>query len=304
MTLEGKAVGFIGVGLMGAPIASNLARAGADLWVWNRTAEKARALAGEVPCTVVEAPVELARRSEVVVTMLADGDALGDVYFGPDGIAGAMGEGTMAIDMSTIGPIAARTIGGRLEESGIRFVHAPVSGSTAAATAASLTIFVGAEPSDVEDAAALLAVLGDEVVHVGRAADAAVVKLAINNLIYGINGCLSEALVLAERAGLEREATYDAFLRSAAAAPVMDYRREAFLDPDGTPVSFTVRLEEKDLRLTMELADEVGAPMPQARLNREVAQAAMEAGFAEYDVSAIAQYLRSRAASNGRMERR
>jgi 3-hydroxyisobutyrate dehydrogenase len=121
-------------------------------------------------------------------------------------------------------------------------------------------------------------------------------KLAINNLIYGINGCVSEALVLAERAGLDRAVAYDAFLRSAAAAPMMGYRRDAFLQPRDTPVAFTITLAEKDLRLTIDLADELGAPMPQARLNREVVQAAIDAGYAAHDLAGIAEYLRAVAA--------
>jgi 3-hydroxyisobutyrate dehydrogenase-like beta-hydroxyacid dehydrogenase len=288
-------VGFIGLGLMGSPIAANLARAGADLWVWNRTREKAEAFARDVPCTIADDPVALAQRSDVVITMVADGDALEDIYF-RDGFTAALGDGAIAIDMSTIGPIAARAIGERLARSGIRFVDAPVSGSTDAATAATLTIFVGAEAEDFAAVEGLLEVLGKEVVHVGGPGQAALVKLAVNNLIYGINECLSEALVLAERAGLEREVAYNAFLNSAAAAPVMGYRREAFVHPDGAPVSFSVRLGEKDMRLTVELAELVGAPMPQAQTNLAVARAAAEAGFAEHDVSAIAQYLRSQAA--------
>jgi 3-hydroxyisobutyrate dehydrogenase-like beta-hydroxyacid dehydrogenase len=292
----GARVGFVGLGNMGAPLAANLARAGADLWVWNRTVGKSTALAGELSCTVAPSPGALAERSDVVVTMVSDGDVLEELYFGSGGIAAALAPGAIAIDMSTIGPISARRLHERLAEREIRFVDAPVSGSTAAATEATLTIFVGATPADFEAVRDLLGTLGSKVVHIGPPGHAALIKLAINNLIYGINGCVSEALVLAERAGMDRETAYEAFLSSAAAAPVMGYRRDAFLHPDGTPVSFTVRLTEKDLRLTLELGELVGAPMPQAQTNRDVTVAAMEAGFAERDVSAISEYLRQRAA--------
>jgi 3-hydroxyisobutyrate dehydrogenase-like beta-hydroxyacid dehydrogenase len=289
-------VGFIGLGNMGAPIAANLAGAGADLWVWNRTAEKADAFARDENCTVAASARELAERSDVVVTMVADGDVLEEIYFGSGGVAGALEPGAFAIDMSTIGPIAARRMHERLGKLGIRFVDAPVSGSTAAATGATLTIFVGATREDFDAVQGLLGVLGNSVVRIGGPGHGALIKLAVNNLIYGINGCVSEALVLAERAGMDREATYEAFLNSAAAAPVMGYRRDAFVHPDEAPTSFSVRLTEKDLRLTLELGELVGAPLPQAETNREVTIAAIEAGFAERDVSAIAEYLRQRAA--------
>lgn len=284
-------VGFIGLGAMGAPIAANLARAGVDLCVWNRTPAKADAFARETGAAVADSPVELARRSDVVVTMVSDGDVLEELYFG-DGIAAALAPGAIAMDMSTIGPLAARSLRARLAESGIRFVDAPVSGSTAAATDAQLTIFVGATPEDFAAVSGLLGHLGKEVVHIGGPGQGALVKLAINNLIYGINQCVSESLVLAERGGLDRQVAYDAFLRSAAAAPVLGYRRDAFLHPGEIPVSFTVRLTEKDLRLTVELADEVGAPMPQAELNLAVVRSALQDGYGDDEVSAIAEYLR------------
>jgi 3-hydroxyisobutyrate dehydrogenase-like beta-hydroxyacid dehydrogenase len=294
--LTGVRIGFVGLGLMGAPIAANLARAGADLTVWNRTVEKADALAERVRCTIAATPAELARRSDVIVTMLADGDVLEELYFA-DGaaVARALGEDGLAIDMSTIGPLAARSIAERLAEHGVRFVDAPVSGSTAAATDASLLIIAGGSDEDFADAERVLRHAGREVRHVGARGDASLLKLAINNLIYGINGCVSEALVLVERAGLDRDLAYDAFVNSAAGAPVLSYRREQFLDPAQAPVSFTIALEEKDLRLTTELADQVGAPMPQARVNREVARAAMDAGYAEADVASVAEYLRRKA---------
>lgn len=296
---RGAKIGFLGLGLMGFPIAANLARAGADLMVWNRTGAKAEALVAEHGGRVAGSPVELARHADVLISMVADGEVLEDIYFSDPELVAALGAGGIAIDMGTIGPVAARDIGARLAEHGVPFIDAPVSGSTAAATEATLAIFVGADPTDFERVEPILSVLGNSVTRIGDPGQAALVKLAVNNLIYGINQCVSEALVLAERSGLERQAVYDTFLGSAAAAPVMGYRRDAFVHPEDTQVSFTIRLTEKDLRLTAELADQVGAPMPQAKLNREIAQEAIEGGFGERDVSAIAEYLRHRASRAG-----
>jgi 3-hydroxyisobutyrate dehydrogenase-like beta-hydroxyacid dehydrogenase len=134
--------------------------------------------------------------------------------------------------------------------------------------------------------------MGGEIRHLGAPGTASLAKLAINNLIYGINQAAAEALVLAERGGLDRELIYDAFLGSAAAAPMLAYRREAFLHPREGEVAFTLALAEKDLRLTLELAARLGVPMPQAALNRDVARAAMAAGYGEDEMSIVAEHLR------------
>lgn len=285
-------VGFIGLGSMGGPMAANLARAqGVELGVWNRTAAKAEAFAAEHGCRVAATPAQLAADSDVLVTMVADGAALEELYFDA-GAAAALGPGGLAIDMSTIGPLAAQSLGERLEPVGVRFVDAPVSGSTAAATAATLTIFVGASDEDFAAAAPVLAHLGDPVIHVGARGRGALIKIAVNNLIYGIAESVAESLVLAERAGVPREQAYEAFLNSAAAAPMMAYRRQEFVHPGEQPVAFTLNLTEKDLRLTLELADVVGAPMPQAAVNREVTRQAIDAGLGDQDLAALAVFLR------------
>jgi 3-hydroxyisobutyrate dehydrogenase-like beta-hydroxyacid dehydrogenase len=292
-------VGFIGLGRMGAPLAANAARAGFPLVVFNRTREKADAFAAAVPCTVADTAAELAARADVVVTMVDDGDALEEIFFSDaallDGLAGGL-----VLDMSTCGPTYAIDFARRLRARDVGFAEAPVSGSVAAATGATLTIMLGAEDEDVERVAPLLAVLGKEVRHLGPPGSASLAKLVVNNLIYGINQCVSESLVLAERGGLDREAIYDLILASAASAPVLGYRREAFLHPFEGEVSFTLALAEKDLRLTTELAHELASPMPQAELNRRVALDAMRAGLAGEDVAIVAEYLRRTAMTEAR----
>jgi 3-hydroxyisobutyrate dehydrogenase-like beta-hydroxyacid dehydrogenase len=289
-------VGFIGLGRMGAPLAANLARAGYPLVVWNRGADKAVAFAQAEACDVAADPAELTARADIVVTMVADGDALSAIFLQDPAVLAGL-DGGLVLEMSTVGPTFATAFARELAARGVGFVEAPVSGSTAAAAAATLAILVGAGAEDLARVRPLLDVMGNRVVHLGPPGAASLVKLAINNLIYGINQCVSESLVLAERGGLDREAVYDAFLTSAAAAPVMQYRQGAFLHPGRDAVTFTLALAEKDLRLTTELADAVGAPMPQARLNRRLAQEAMAAGFGEEDVAIVAEYLRRAAAA-------
>jgi 3-hydroxyisobutyrate dehydrogenase-like beta-hydroxyacid dehydrogenase len=285
------AVGFIGLGRMGTPIAANIAAAGFPLRVWNRSADKAQAFAKRVGCEVSDTPARLATASDIVVTMVADGRALDDVFLADPEVLRALA-GSIVVDMSTIGPTYAKAFAERLAASDVGFVEAPVSGSTAAAEAATLALLVGALPEDLERVRPVLEVVGKEIRHLGAPGSASLAKLAINNLIYGINQCVSESLVLGERGGLDREALYDAFLNSAAAAPVLGYRRDAFCHPREGEVTFTLALAEKDLRLTTELAGELGAPMPQAELNQRVTEDAIAAGYGEDDVAIVAEYLR------------
>ncbi|MFD1498754.1 NAD(P)-dependent oxidoreductase, partial [Streptosporangium lutulentum] len=139
----------------------------------------------------------------------------------------------------------------------------------------------------------VLSSLGDPVLHLGESGRGSAMKLVVNTIVHSLNQAVSEALVLAERAGIERATAYSVFVNSAVSAPFVQYRREAFERPGEVPVAFRLELAAKDLRLALELADKVGADLPQARVNREVLGAAMAAGFGDEDESAVARYLRS-----------
>ena len=137
----------------------------------------------------------------------------------------------------------------------------------------------GGDPDALDRARPVLDSMARSVVHLGPVGTGAAMKLAVNGVLHGLNIALSEALVLAERAGIEREAAYDVFAGSAVGAPFVSYKRAAFLDPDGTPVAFALDLVAKDLELAAALADEVGAPTPQLDRNREVIGAVVAAGL-------------------------
>ncbi|MET0447432.1 MAG: NAD-binding protein, partial [Aeromicrobium sp.] len=175
---------------------------------------------------------------------------------------------------------------------GIALVDAPVSGSVAAATAASLTIMAAGEPDAVHRATPVLSDLGSPVIAIGPSGAGSSMKLAVNAVLHSLNGAVSEALVLAERAGINRTDAYGVFLESAIAAPFVTYRQRSFEDPDGSPVAFALGLAAKDLRLAIELADACGADLPQASANLDVLNRAMDAGFVDRDETALAEYLR------------
>lgn len=291
-------VGFVGLGRMGTPIARNLVAAGFPVTVWNRTRSKADELAAEIPATVADDPAWLAAGVDVPMTMVADDESVEAVYLGPQGIAAGIGQGAVAMDLSTVAPSTSRRMAAKLRERGADFVDSPVSGSTKAAAARELLLMVGGEEAAVALVRPVLDTIGSAAYHLGPAGTGATMKLAVNSVVYGLNAALSEALVLAERAGIDRLAAYEVLANSAIASPVVHYRRAAFERPGEGPVSFRLALGVKDLRLIAELAAEVGAPMPQAASNLRSHRAAESEDFADWDLAGLAEWLRRRAASD------
>jgi 3-hydroxyisobutyrate dehydrogenase-like beta-hydroxyacid dehydrogenase len=155
-----------------------------------------------------------------------------------------------------------------------------------------LAVLAGGDPADLDRARPVLDHLATHVFAVGPAGTGATMKLAVNSVVHALNQAVSEALVLAEAAGIARSTAYDVLAASAVAAPFVHYKRAAFEDPDGTPVAFSLDLVAKDLDLILALAERVAVPMPQARTNHAAAGDALAAGFAGRDMSAIAEHLR------------
>lgn len=285
---------------MGAPMATNVARAGLDVVLYNRTQEKADRLAEEIGATVEESPREAVAEADVIITMLADETALRGVYEGDDGVLAGIRQDAIAVDMGTTGPEGIDRLAGIVQEAGGELVDAPVSGSTAAAESAGLTILVGASDAAFERVQPVLNAMGKAVYHLGGLGAGSVVKLAVNNIIYALGNAVSESLVLAERAGIDRARVYDVFEDSAISAPMVQYRHDAFLDPDNTPAAFALKLAQKDLRLIMGLADSVNAPMSQAQANLDLISDAIAAGLGDRDMADVAVHLRDRAGGGRR----
>lgn len=285
-------VAFLGIGRMGRPMAANVAGAGHDIVLYNRTRAKAEALAAEIDATVAPTPRDAVSDVDVVVTMLADFDAVRATYDGPAGVLAGLGGSAIAVDMGTTGPEGAAWIDERVRQAGARFVDAPVSGSVGAADAGELTIMVGGDDDAVATARPVLETIGRNVFHLGPVGSGAVLKLAVNGIIYALGQAIAEALVVAERAGIDLPTAYDVFEHSAIAAPVVKYRRSQYLDGEQAAVLFAMRLAVKDLRLLGELAARVGAPIAQADTNLASYGSAVDAGFGDRDMAAIRDYLR------------
>jgi 3-hydroxyisobutyrate dehydrogenase-like beta-hydroxyacid dehydrogenase len=224
--------------------------------------------------------------------MVADEAAVEALYRGPGGVLEGLREGAVAADMSTVPPSVVKGLESDVQATGADILDAPVSGSVGLAESGQLTIMVGGDSGALERARPAFDAMAKQVFHLGPLGSGAAMKLAVNTLIFGLNEALAEGLVIAERAGIERELAYEVLAASAAGAPFVAYKRAAFLDPETTPAAFTVALAEKDLRLITGLADALGVPVPQARTNLEVLRAASDGGRADADFSAVAVHLR------------
>jgi 3-hydroxyisobutyrate dehydrogenase-like beta-hydroxyacid dehydrogenase len=287
-------VAVVGTGRMGAAMAHRLADEGYTPLLYNRTPARAAELAGEIGGRAVATPAEAAADADVVITMVADDDALRAVCQGPDGILEAAGAETVTIQTSTVMPDTVRELARAFAERGAGFLDAPVSGSVATATSGQLAIMAGGEEATLERARPVLESLAQRTFHMGPVGTGAAVKLAVNDVIMALDVALAEALVLAEAAGVDREAAYDVFAGGAVGAPFVQYKRAAFLEPDATPPAFSLSLAQKDMSLILALAERTGTPMAQAEANLAALSSAAAALGGDRDFSEVATHLRSR----------
>lgn len=277
---------------MGSAMARRFHGAGYDLVLWNRDRSKAETIAADTGSAVAETAADAASRADVIVSSLADDTALRAVYLEETGVVHGIGEGSVAVDTSTVDPETAIDVGGAVDATGAGFLDCPVSGSVTTVEAGALTVMAGGDADLIAGVEPLLSSIAKSVVHVGERGAGAACKLAVNGLVHGLNVALSEALVLAERAGVDRKAAYEVFAGGAGGAPFVHYKREAYENPDDATVAFTLDLVAKDLDLITGLGARVGAPMDQASTGFDIVRRAIDAGMGDRDMSAVAVYLR------------
>ena len=233
-------------------------------------------------------PKALADAVDVVVTMLADDASSQVVHLGPEGLfAGRRAQ--IFVEMGTLGPDHLRALAAATDK---RVIDAPVSGATQAATEAQLLIMAGCDAATLAELQPLFDAMGKKTICLGKPGAGAVMKLAVNMLIHGLNQTLAEAMTLAEAAGIAPDAAFDVIEASAAAAPMLTYRRPLYLDEAGHDVTFTVALAEKDLRVAGDLARGLGVALPQSQVTQAILEQAIEQGFAARDMAAILSYMR------------
>jgi 3-hydroxyisobutyrate dehydrogenase-like beta-hydroxyacid dehydrogenase len=292
-------VAMVGTGRMGAAMAVRLAGAGHQVALFNRTRKRAAETAAAGGGTVADTAAEAAAAAEVVLVSLADDEAVSAVYHDDDGLAAGLRPGTVVLEMSTVAPGTVRSLEPLVAAHGATLLDAPVSGSVPVVQRGELTVLVGGDPDALDRARPALASFARQVFHLGALGAGATVKLAVNSIVHALNQAVSEALVLAERSGVDRAAAYQIFANSAAAAPYVHYKQQAFLDPDSTPVAFSLALVAKDLDLITDLAREVGARMDLTDTVKTTVAEALGAGFGARDLSALAELIRPSPPSPG-----
>jgi 3-hydroxyisobutyrate dehydrogenase-like beta-hydroxyacid dehydrogenase len=279
-------VAFLGLGIMGYPQAANLARAGFDLTVWNRTREKADRFADEHGARVAASPADAAAGADVVITMVPDSPEVEAVLFGEDGAAAGMSADALAIDMSTIAPSASVAIGERLRERGIGFLDAPVSGSRPKAEDGTLTIMAGGSAEDFERGRPALDAMGALIVHVGPQGHGSLVKL-INNTLAAVNAAaLAEALALAQAAGLDTGALREVVAASSGASTMLSLKAEPMIERGYDPL-FKLEHMLKDVRHCIAEAQRLGAPSRLSEVAEGLYSSADRAGLGGQDFAAV-----------------
>jgi 3-hydroxyisobutyrate dehydrogenase len=285
-----KRITFLGLGLMGAPMARRLLDRGFELTVWNRNAGRADALV-KAGARLAASPADGARGADAVIAMLADDVASRAVWLGDSGALAAMNRGALAIDSSTLTVGWMRELGAQAGALGVSFLDAPVTGSKPQAEQGALRFLVGGDAAAAERAAPLFAAMGNSQVHVGPAGSGALLKL-INNFMCGVQlASLGEAMAMAQRSGLDLRRTADVLAAGSPGSPIVKMVVERMVSRDYTP-NFLVPLMVKDLTYAMETFAAEGIELADARAARERFMEAAAAGFQDRDIAAVVEPLR------------
>lgn len=283
-------ISFCGLGQMGGPMAARLVDAGHDVTVWNRTPARTEPLVAR-GAVAAATPAEAAAGTEVAVTMLADPASLQEVVSGPRGLGHALGEGSVLVDMSTVGPAAVFAMMSHLR-AGVDVLDAPVLGSVPQATDGSLAIFVGGDPEVVERCRPVLAAMGRPV-HLGPLGAGAAMKLVANSTLGALMCALAEALALADALGLA-EADVLEVLSQSPIGPTTRSKRALVEGGEYRPPNFKLALAAKDLSLVVEAATEAGVDLRLAPAARSWFEQSKSAGLGDLDYSAVVAQARGR----------
>jgi 3-hydroxyisobutyrate dehydrogenase len=283
-------VGFVGLGIMGSRMAANLARAGHELTVFNRTRSTAEAWAAEHGGTVAGSPAEVGAASDVVISMVVDGDQVRSVLLGDEGVAQGAPAGTLCVDMSTIAPAQTLALGAELAQRNLRLLDAPVTGSAPKAQDATLTIMAGGEGEDFARAKPLFDVMGTVVVHVGPLGQGEMVKL-INNAVAAANtATVAEALLVGQATGADLDALVQVMGKGSGGSAMLDLKAGPMRAHDYATL-FKLEHMLKDVRLCLEEAQAANVPFSAAARARDVLVAAMARGHADDDFAALIEAL-------------
>ena len=293
-------VGFVGVGIMGKPMAKNVMAAGYDVVAHNRSPEPVEALEAD-GATPASSPAEVAAESDVVITVLPDTDAVESVVYGDDGLLDGFESGDAYVDMSTISPVATERIASDLGEVGVEMLDAPISGGEEGAIDATLSIMVGGDADAFDARRDLLEAMGETVTHCGPSGAGQVTKACNQIIVAATHQAVAEALMLAQRAGADLQAVLDAISGGAAACWSLDARAPRVIRGNFEP-GFFASYQYKDLRIATDAGEEYGSPMPATSVVHEMYKAMETSGYGRDDHSAVIRVLEDMVGEEARVE--
>jgi 3-hydroxyisobutyrate dehydrogenase-like beta-hydroxyacid dehydrogenase len=273
---------------MGKPMGMNLLKAGFHLTVWNRTASRADELVA-AGAKLVASPRELAANSELVISIVSDPPALEEVLWGQNGAMQGFRRGSIHIDSSTVSPTLARKVATACEERGVRFLDAPVTGGDWGAKKGELVFMVGGDPATLSEVEPVLRVLGKKWFHLGSNGAGQTIKLAMNLILALEVDALAEAMALVTAAGLQGEKLVEVMQSSMARSGVLDIKSQNLLKGDYTP-SFPLRLMHKDMKLALELAQQIHVELPATEAAFKTYSTVKESAKEDLDYSAVMKF--------------
>lgn len=280
-------LGFVGLGIMGEPMARNLVEAGYTVQVHNRSREAVERLAGQ-GAVATGSPAEAARGAHAVITVLPDAPDVEEVLLSASGVVEGLDPGGVVIDMSTISPVAARRLAASLDERGLRMLDAPVSGGQQGAIDAVLTIMVGGDAEVIEACRPILERVGTTVTRIGDAGAGQVAKACNQIVVAGTIQAVAEALTLAQRSDVDPAAVRSALLGGAAASKILEVHGQRMLDGNFDP-GFKSRLHHKDLGIALEAGESAGVPLMTTALVEQLLTSLTAQGHGDADHSALAR---------------
>ena len=283
-------IGFIGLGIMGSRMAANLLKNGVDLTIHNRSADKGADLVNS-GAAWGDSPADIGTQADILITMLAHPEAVEESALGERGFLAQMKQDTLWIDCSTVHPSFSREMASAASARGIRFLGAPVAGSTTPAERGELAFFIGGDAADIEQAKPYLDMMGNRIVHVGEQGMGVALKLVVNYLLASSMAAFSEGLAFGQSLGLSEEMLFKALVGGPIVPPYLGSMQDK-LDGTTDRLDFPLKWMQKDLQMVTTAAYESGAAMPIANSAKELYRLAMRHGYSDKDFSAVYHFLK------------
>ncbi len=278
-------IGFMGLGIMGQPMAQNIAKAGYELTVYNRSPAKTEPLA-DTGATVVVYPKEVAEAADVIIMMLAGPEIITEVLDGPQGLKAGMHAGQTLINMSTVLPAFSRQLYSELQKVSITVIDAPVHGSRKPAEEGALVVMAGGPKDKVSELEPLLLTMGKMVVYCGDAGQGSSMKMAVNLVLGAMVAGLCEAVNLGQACGLDTKTMLKTMLSGPMACPLFEFKKPMLID-DNYPAQFALKHMTKDIRFALQTADESGAPTPVGHTIFQLYRQSMGLDHGDKDFAAV-----------------